>query len=163
MFVLATALSAEQIKNPAMWQTFARIAVEKEYEVEAKEYFRNYANLAWAMAKIGLSDEPFWTFIERLFATELERTKLAEQSREFKSSVLVTICFALKDCKAHNFSDDFWNELNSQLRLFLQQRIEQAARLHSKGDTLDETESLSMIRTAVESNTRLDDSLLNML
>jgi hypothetical protein len=38
-----------------MWQKFARIAIEKEYEVEARDYFKNYANLAWAMSKVSYS------------------------------------------------------------------------------------------------------------
>ena len=39
VFVLATPLAAEKIRSPEMWARFARIAVEKEYEVDGKEYF----------------------------------------------------------------------------------------------------------------------------
>ena len=60
-----------------MWDRFAQIAVEREYEVEEKDYFKNYANLAWSMSKVKYDGQAFWTFIERLFNTELERTKLS--------------------------------------------------------------------------------------
>jgi len=61
-----------------MWKTFARIAVEKEYEVEEREYFKSYANLSWAMSKVSFEGQEFWQFIERLYKTEIERTKLKE-------------------------------------------------------------------------------------
>lgn len=112
VFMLATALAAEQIQSPEMWKTFARIAVEKEYEVEEREYFKSYANLSWAMSKVSFEGQEFWQFIERLYKTEIERTKLKEQPRELTASVLATMCFALKDCQPHNFTEDFWHELN---------------------------------------------------
>lgn len=112
VFTLATPLAAEQIQSPKMWQTFARIAVQKEHEVEQREYFKNYANLSWAMSKVSYEGQEFWQFIERLYMTELEKTKLKDQPRELTASVLATMCFALKDCQPHNFTDDFWHELN---------------------------------------------------
>ena len=64
------------------------------------------------MAKIKYQGAPFWTFIERLYMNELERTKLKESTAEMNSAILATICFAIKDCQAHDFSDTFWRELN---------------------------------------------------
>ena len=61
-----------------MWDAFARLAVEKEYEVDEKEYFKSFSNLAWAMTKVDYSGSDFWGFIERLFAQEIERTKLPQ-------------------------------------------------------------------------------------
>ena len=43
-----------------MWEMFAQIAVKKEYEVEPKEYFSSYANLAFSMSKIGYDGQAFW-------------------------------------------------------------------------------------------------------
>ena len=43
-----------------MWQMFARIAVAKEYEVDAKEYFQSYANLAFSMSKVDFDGQVFW-------------------------------------------------------------------------------------------------------
>ena len=162
VFVMATPLAAEQIQSPQMWSNFAKIAVEREYEVESRDYFKNYANLAWAMSKVGFSGGEFWTFIERLFSTELERTKLKEQPRELTSSVLATICFALKDCQTHDFTDEFWQKLNGILRSYLRERIQIA----SQGDQaahVDDTETVNMMKMAIEANKRLDDSLLSML
>ena len=79
VFVLSMALAAEQVKSPVMWDAFARLAVEKEYEVDEKEYFKSFSNLAWAMTKVDYSGSDFWGFIERLFAQEIERTKLPQQ------------------------------------------------------------------------------------
>ena len=76
VFVLAMALAAEQIKSPEMWTAFAHIAVEKEYEVEESDYFKNFANLSWAMTKVSYSGSDFWIFIERLFATEIGKSQL---------------------------------------------------------------------------------------
>lgn len=121
VFVLATALAAEQVKSKAMWDTFARIAVEKEYEVEERQYFKSFANLAWAMSKVQFDGSQFWPFIERLFSTELKRTKLAEQPRDLSGSILATICFSIKEVQPHDFSDEFWSELNHTLRDYLQQ------------------------------------------
>ena len=105
-----------------MWDTFAKIAVEREYEVEGKEYFKNYANLAFSMSKIGYEGQTFWSFIERLFATELERTQVSELPRELKASIITTICFSVKDCQSHDFSDEFWQQLNGVLRTYLRER-----------------------------------------
>ena len=68
------------------------------------------------MSKVSYSGDEFWKFVERLFATELEKTKLKEQPRELTASVLATVCFALKDCQTHDFSDKFWQKLNGTLR-----------------------------------------------
>jgi len=106
-----------------MWKTFARVAVEREYEVDERDYFKSYANLSWAMSKVSYGGQDFWQFIEKLYKAELERTKLKEQPRELISSVLATICFALKDCQPHNFTDEFWNELNLTMRTFLRARV----------------------------------------
>ena len=95
-----------------MWEAFAQIAVEKEWAVQESEYFKSYANLSWAMTKVGYSGSEFWSFIERLFTTEIERTKLPNQPKDLQASIFATICFSLKDCKSHDFSDEFWQTLN---------------------------------------------------
>jgi len=64
VFALATPLAAEQIKSTQMWRRFAELAVEREFEVEPREHFRSFANLSWALAKVGYSGAPFWNFIE---------------------------------------------------------------------------------------------------
>lgn len=112
VFVLAMALAAEQIKSPEMWSAFAQIAVKDEWAVPQKEYFKSYANLSWAMTKVGYTGAEFWDFIEKLFFTELERSRMPNQPFELKSSVFATICFSLKDCPASNFSDSFWAALS---------------------------------------------------
>ena len=43
-----------------MWQMFAQIAVAKEYEVDPKEYFVSYANLAFSMSKVEFEGQTFW-------------------------------------------------------------------------------------------------------
>ena len=91
-----------------MWNRFAKLAVEREYEVEARDYFTKFANLSWSMTKVNYSGQDFWRFMERLYLTEIERTKLKEQPREMTASVLSTICLSLKDCQPHNLTDDFW-------------------------------------------------------
>lgn len=108
-----------------MWKRFAELAVEREFEVEPREYFRSFSNLSWAMAKIKYEGVQFWSFMEKLYTTELERTKLKDQPGEMTSAILATICFALKDCQPHDFSDDFWRELNSVLRTYLRDRSRQ--------------------------------------
>lgn len=117
-----------------MWDTFAKIAVAKEHEVEASEYFKSYANLSWAMTKANYDGQDFWSFIERLFTTELERTKLEEQPRELNASVLATICFALKDSNTRLLSNDFWHELNQSLHRFLSEGNQSAAQGRPKDD-----------------------------
>lgn len=110
-----------------MWDRFAKLAVEREYEVEGREYFRNFANLSWSMTKVSYGGSDFWQFIENLYLTEIEKTKQKEQSREMTASVLATICFALKDSQPHNFTDSFWHELNKALRHYLHSRIQAAS------------------------------------
>lgn len=126
VFALATPLAAEQIKSPQMWQRFAEIAVQKEYEVDPREYFQSFANLSWAMAKVNYSGLQFWAFIERLYLTEMEKTKLRETPPEMSSAIFATICFALKDCQPHDFSDEFWRDLNKALREFLRNQSQAA-------------------------------------
>ena len=46
-----------------MWKRFAEVAVEREYEVEEKDYFANYAGLSWAMTKAKYEGPEFWQFI----------------------------------------------------------------------------------------------------
>ena len=75
VFVLANSLATERIKNTAMWHRFAQVAVEREFEVEDKDYFKSFANLAWSMSKVSYDGQAFWNFIERLFSTELEKIK----------------------------------------------------------------------------------------
>ena len=59
-----------------MWEAFARIAVDDEWAVEERDYFKNYANLSWAMTKVGFAGSNFWSFIEKLFTSELERARM---------------------------------------------------------------------------------------
>ena len=60
IFALSMAFAAEQIKSPEMWEAFALIAVEQEYKVPENEYFKSYANLAWALTKANYAGANFW-------------------------------------------------------------------------------------------------------
>ena len=73
VFVLAKSLATEQVKDPDMWNTFARIAVEKEHEVAGNRYFRNYSDLAWSLSKANYDGLTFWNFIQEVMTTELTR------------------------------------------------------------------------------------------
>ena len=122
VFVLSMALAAEQIQSPQMWDTFARIAVQDEWAVDQREYFKSYANLSWAMTKVGYSGQDFWNFIENLFTAELEKSRLPNQPLDLKASIHATICYSLKDCDPSNFSEGFWMTLNNNLRQHLNER-----------------------------------------
>lgn len=73
--MLGKPLAIEEVKDMDMWNHLARIAVENEHEVPANEYFRSYADLSWAMSKVGYDGQTYWTFIENLFETELARLR----------------------------------------------------------------------------------------
>mmetsp|Transcript_6052 Transcript_6052/g.7274 ORF Transcript_6052/g.7274 Transcript_6052/m.7274 type:complete len:89 (+) Transcript_6052:48-314(+) len=86
------------------------------------------------------------------------------QSKEQKAAVLATICFAIKDCQSHDFSDDFWRELNTVLRSYLREQGGASRHHGSAGpDSASQNdETLLMIKQAIGSNRRLDDSLLRL-
>ena len=111
------------------------------------------------MAKVGYSGLQFWAFIEKLYLTELEKTKLRQTPPEMSSAILATVCFALKDGKADDFSDDFWRELNTVLRTFLRDQ----SQVPPGEKRVPDEETRSMIKIAIESNERLDDSLLRLV
>ena len=89
---------------------------------------------------------------------------MKDQPAEMTSAILATICFAIKDCQPHDFSDQFWKELNSVLRKFLRDR----KRTITLGTTEEanqavDDETLSMIKLAIEDNNRLDGALLGLI
>ena len=113
------------------------------------------------MIKAGYEGATFWAFIEKLFITELERMKVQNQSNEMKSAVLATICFAIKDSKQPIFSNDFWSKLNDSIATYLKNKSQKSS--EAAADSVDESdETLVMLRMAVETNRRLEYSLLNL-
>ena len=91
---------------------------------------------------------------------------MAEESKEARASIITTICFSLKDCDNQNFSDAFWVQLNKALRVYLREKQNAGQQPMNFNTTTQEKqldpERISMIRLAIETNARLDDSLLQL-
>ena len=108
IIALAMPLAAEQIKEEKVWKMFAKIALEKEHEVPAPEYFSTYANLAWCFAKVDCCEASFWNFIQNMFSNEIKRMEQDQLELHQQATILSTTCFALKDCQGHLLEDTFW-------------------------------------------------------
>ena len=140
-----------------MWDRFTEIILAKEHQMHEHKYFQNCGNFVWAYTKVNYAGNEFWEFMETVFQTELEKLKVdGFRDEEQGMTVLSTLCYALRDNKGYNLSDNFWSTFNNALRAQLRQRKNNDSLPHAK----DQNE---IIKGAIEVNKNLDDSLIGLL